>query len=56
MSGRAVHGWLYLSAAFSDDNSDLSLSATIRNVMTPPNLPSARSQTGVSAVATTKSG
>ena len=36
VSGRAVHGWLYLSAAFSDDNSDLSLSATIRNVMTPP--------------------
>ena len=36
VTGRAVHGWLYLSAAFADDNTDLSLSATIRNVMTPP--------------------
>ena len=41
VSGRAAHGWLYLSATFSDDGSDLTLSVTVRNVMTP-SLPSER--------------
>ena len=56
MSGRAVHGWLYLSAAFSDANSDLSLSATIRNVMTPPHPSQRQISDWVSAVAMTQSG
>ena len=36
VTGRAVHGWLRLSATLSDDSSELSLSATVRNVVSPP--------------------
>lgn len=33
VTGRPVHGWLRLYATLSDDGSELSLSATVRNVM-----------------------
>ena len=36
LTGRAVHGSLTLSAAFSGTNGDLSLSATVQNVEAPP--------------------
>ena len=35
VTGRAVHGWLRLSATLVDNDSELSLSATIRNVESP---------------------
>ena len=35
VTGRAVHGWLRLSATLVDNCSELSLSATIRNVESP---------------------
>ena len=41
VTGRSVHGWLRMSAALMDDTGETSLSATIRNVVTP-NRPSAR--------------
>ena len=36
VTGRTVHGWLSLSAVLTDDSRELSLSATIRNVVAPP--------------------
>ena len=36
ITGGTVHGWLSLSADLADDSSELSLSATIRNVEAPP--------------------
>ena len=36
VTGRTVHGWLRLSAVLADDSSELSLSATVRNVVAPP--------------------
>ena len=38
VTGRPVHGWLRLHATLSDDGSELSLSATVRNVvfLAPP--------------------
>ena len=41
VTGRTVHGWLRLSATLADDRSELSLSATVRNVVAP-NRPSER--------------
>ena len=41
VTGRAVHGWLRLSATLSDESNELSLSATVRNVVAP-NKPSER--------------
>ena len=35
VTGRTVHGWLRLSAALKDDSNELSLSATVRNVVAP---------------------
>ena len=34
VTGRTVHGWLYMSATLEDHTSELSLSATVRNVVT----------------------
>ena len=39
VSGRAVHGWLRLSAAYSNHGRELSLDATIRNVESPDRPP-----------------
>ena len=39
VTGRSVHGWLNLSATFSDGTSELSLAATVRNVEVPPHPP-----------------
>ena len=36
VTGRRVHGQLLLSATLADNNSELSLSATVRNVVSPP--------------------
>ena len=41
VTGRSAHGWLRLSASLVDRTSNLSLSATVRNVAAPPR-PSAR--------------
>lgn len=41
VAGRSMHGQLRMSAALVDDTGEMSLSATIRNVVTP-NRPSAR--------------
>ena len=35
ITGRTVHGWLSLSADLADDSGDLSLSATVQNVVAP---------------------
>ena len=35
VTGRAVHGWLRLSATLTDDGNEISLSATVRNVESP---------------------
>ena len=36
VTGRTVHGWLRLSAVLTEDRSEVSLSATVRNVVAPP--------------------
>ena len=36
VTGRTVHGWLGLSADLADDSGELSLSATVQNVVAPP--------------------
>ena len=41
VTGRIVHGWLRLSATLANDNSELSLAATVRNVVAA-NRPSER--------------
>ncbi len=41
VTGRTVHGWLRLSATLADNSTELSLSATVRNVVAP-SLPSER--------------
>ena len=41
VTGRNVHGWLRMSATLTNDTGEMSLSATIRNVVTP-NRPSVR--------------
>ena len=35
VTGRTVHGWLRLSATLADNSTELSLSATVRNVVAP---------------------
>ena len=35
VTGRTVHGWLRLSATLADNSSELSISATVRNVVAP---------------------
>ena len=39
VSGRAVHGWLRLSAIFANSGRELSLEATVRNVVSPDRPP-----------------
>ena len=39
VTGRTVHGWLRLSATLADNIAELSLSATVRNVVAPARLP-----------------
>lgn len=39
VTGRSAHGWLHLSANLADANRELSLSATVRHVESPPRPP-----------------
>ena len=46
VTGRTVHGRLRLSATLSDNSTELSLSATVRNVVAPSRLPNVRFRSG----------